>query len=163
MNNNWWTEKVPPPPILAERQAASSLRLLPLGLGESHPKFVVDPFTDEARFDWENLSQGRESLHPHARQRGRGQRLAAGAAARRNHGASAATAWGFLGLGSAITMMCMKYGVEEVGGVYPKCLAGNGRRGLGGGPWISPKRKGPAPIMKRGIHGDGAKMLRKRP
>ena len=41
---------------------------------------------------------------------------------------------GFLGLGSAITMLRMKYGSQEIGGVFAERIAGDGGRGMGSRP-----------------------------
>ena len=67
MNNNWWTENIRATNPCGEQP------LPPYGsclLGSVNlTKFVVDPFTDDARFDWGNLPQSGEGVHAHARQR----------------------------------------------------------------------------------------------
>src|SRR5258708_13476420 len=75
-------------------------------------KFVVDPFTEDARFDWETYRKVVKVFTrmldnvvevnglPLAQQRDEIMR-------KRRHG------MGFLGLGSTITMLCMKYGSKK--------------------------------------------------
>ena len=143
MNNNWFTENVRATNPCGEQP------LPPYGsclLGSINlTKFVIDPFTETARFDWEEFrkvvkvftrmldnvveinglplpKQRQEIMH------------------KRRHG------MGFLGLGSTITMLCMKYGsvgsidfTEEV--AKQLALAG----------WETALdlaiEKGPAPVM----------------
>ena len=83
MNNNWWCENIRATNPCGEQP------LPPYGsclLGSVNlTRFVRDPFTDEARFDWDEYREVVQRVHPHARQRGRDQRPAARAAARRDH------------------------------------------------------------------------------
>ncbi|MDH5344973.1 MAG: ribonucleoside-diphosphate reductase, adenosylcobalamin-dependent, partial [Gammaproteobacteria bacterium] len=123
-------------------------------------KFVVAPFTDDARFDWDEFRKVVKVFTrmldnvveinglPLPRQREEIRR-------KRRHGL------GFLGLGSTITMLCMKYGepksvrfTEEVS----KQLAIAGwETGL-----ELAKEKGPAPIMAEEFEVT-REMLAKRP
>lgn len=110
MNNNWFCEEIRATNPCGEQP------LPPYGaclLGSVNlTKFVRDPFTDRAHFDWETyrrvvaiftrmldnvveinglpLERQREEIHR-----------------KRRHG------MGFLGLGSTVTMLCMKYGDPE--------------------------------------------------
>ncbi|MGH8222624.1 MAG: adenosylcobalamin-dependent ribonucleoside-diphosphate reductase [Woeseiaceae bacterium] len=143
MNNNWFTENIRATNPCGEQP------LPPYGsclLGSINlTKFVVDPFTDKARFDWEEfrkvvrvftrmldnvveinglpLEKQREEIHR-----------------KRRHG------MGFLGLGSAITMLRMKYGspesVEFTDEVTKRLALAGWEAGL-----ELAREKGPAPIM----------------
>jgi len=110
MNNNWFCENVRATNPCGEQP------LPPYGsclLGSVNlTKFVVDPFTDRARFDWDKyretvsiftrmldnvveinglpLERQREEIH-----------------SKRRHG------MGYLGLGSTLAMLCMRYGDEN--------------------------------------------------
>ncbi|MAD92182.1 MAG: ribonucleoside-diphosphate reductase, adenosylcobalamin-dependent [Gammaproteobacteria bacterium] len=158
MNNNWFCENIRATNPCGEQP------LPPYGsclLGSVNlTRFVNKPFTDNASFDWKNfrkvvkvftrmldnvveinglpLSQQSNEIHR-----------------KRRHG------MGFLGLGSSITMLCMKYGepaaidfTEEVS--RQLALAG----------WEEAlelaKEKSPAPIMKEEFKVTN-EMLRKRP
>ena len=158
MNNNWFDEKIRATNPCGEQP------LPPYGsclLGSVNlTKFVVEPFTGKARFDWEEfrrvvkvftrmldnvveinglpLAQQRDEIHR-----------------KRRHG------MGFLGLGSTITMLRMKYGepasvefTEEVS--RQLALAG----------WETAlelaEEKGPAPIMNE-MFEVTKEMLAKRP
>src|SRR6202789_3673272 len=123
-------------------------------------KFVVDPFTDNAHFDWDTYRkvvkiftrmldnvceinglplepQRNEILH------------------KRRHG------MGFLGLGSAITMLCMKYGSKK-----SVAFTQNVSREMAVAGWEAglelAREKGPAPIMNEEFTVT-PEMLRKRP
>ena len=123
-------------------------------------KFVIDPFTDKARFDWE---QYRDVVRvftrmldnvveinglPLGRQREEITR-------KRRHG------MGFLGLGSTITMLCMKYGSRS-----SVAFTQNVSREMALAGWETAvelaREKGPAPIMLEEFTVT-AEMLRKRP
>ncbi|WP_421865859.1 adenosylcobalamin-dependent ribonucleoside-diphosphate reductase [Motiliproteus sp.] len=157
-NNNWFCENIRATNPCGEQP------LPPYGsclLGSVNlTRFVVEPFTDKARFDWEGfrktvsiftrmldnvveinglpLPQQRHEIET-----------------KRRHG------MGYLGLGSTVTMMQMQYGdeasvafAEEV----TKELALTGwRTGL-----ELAEEKGPAPIMNEEFEVTG-EMLRKRP
>ncbi|PRH82878.1 adenosylcobalamin-dependent ribonucleoside-diphosphate reductase [Arenimonas caeni] len=158
MNNNWWCENIRATNPCGEQP------LPPYGaclLGSVNlTKFVRDPFTDKASFDWEEF---REVVRVFTRmldnvveinglplEQQRNEILR-----KRRHG------MGFLGLGSTVTMMRMKYGeadsvkfTEDVS--REMALAG----------WevalSLAKEKGPAPIMDEEFKVT-AEMLRKRP
>jgi ribonucleoside-diphosphate reductase alpha chain len=115
MNNNWFCEKIRATNPCGEQP------LPPYGsclLGSINlTKFVLDPFTERARFDWPRFREVGAGLHPHARQRRRDQRPAAAAAAheimhKRRHG------MGYLGLGSTLAMLRMTYGRCAVGHLH---------------------------------------------
>jgi ribonucleoside-diphosphate reductase alpha chain len=158
MNNNWWTENIRATNPCGEQP------LPPYGsclLGSVNlTKFVIDPFTDDARFDWETYRKVVKvftrmldnvveinglPLEPQREEIIR----------KRRHG------MGFLGLGSSITMLCMKYG-------SPKSVAfsQNVSREMAVAGWEAAldlaREKGPAPIMNEEFTVTRA-MLRKRP
>jgi ribonucleoside-diphosphate reductase alpha chain len=123
-------------------------------------KFVVDPFTDNARFDWETYRKVVKVFTrmldnvveinglPLAQQRGEILR-------KRRHG------MGFLGLGSTITMLCMKYGSKK-----SVAFTQNVSREMAVAGWEAAldlaREKGPAPIMNEEFTVT-REMLRKRP
>jgi ribonucleoside-diphosphate reductase alpha chain len=158
MNNNWFAENIRATNPCGEQP------LPPYGsclLGSVNlTKFVLEPFTEDARFDWKAFRKLVKVFTrmldnvveinglPLPLQREEIQR-------KRRHG------MGFLGLGSAITMLRMKYGeadavrfTEEV--AKQLALAG----------WESAlelaKEKGPAPIMTEDFDVT-SEMLAKRP
>ncbi|MET0496652.1 MAG: adenosylcobalamin-dependent ribonucleoside-diphosphate reductase [Steroidobacteraceae bacterium] len=158
MNNNWWCENIRATNPCGEQP------LPPYGsclLGSVNlTRFVVDPFTEDARFDWEEfrkvvkvftrlldnvveinglpLGQQREEI-----------------TRKRRHG------MGFLGLGSAITMLRMKYGSKK-----SVAFTQNVSREMAIAGWEAglelAREKGPAPIMLEEFPVT-AEMLRKRP
>jgi ribonucleoside-diphosphate reductase alpha chain len=123
-------------------------------------KFVVDPFTDNARFDWETYRKVVKVFTrmldnvveinglPLAPQRDEIIR-------KRRHG------MGFLGLGSTITMLCMRYGSKK-----SVAFSQNVSREMAVAGWEAAldlaREKGPAPIMNEEFTVTRA-MLRKRP
>ena len=158
MNNNWFCENIRATNPCGEQP------LPPYGsclLGSVNlTRFVLKPFTDEARFDWENFRKVVKVFTrmldnvveinglPLPQQRNEIQR-------KRRHG------MGFLGLGSTLTMLRMKYGdtaavqfTEEVS--RQLALAG----------WEEAlelaQEKGPAPIMNETFELT-EEMLRRRP
>jgi ribonucleoside-diphosphate reductase alpha chain len=158
MNNNWWTENIRATNPCGEQP------LPPYGsclLGSVNlTKFVVDPFTDNARFDWETYRKVVKVFTrmldnvveinglPLAPQRDEIIR-------KRRHG------MGFLGLGSTITMLCMKYGSKK-----SVAFSQNVSREMAVAGWEAAldlaREKGPAPIMNEEFTVTRA-MLRKRP
>jgi ribonucleoside-diphosphate reductase alpha chain len=158
MNNNWWTEKVRATNPCGEQPlpAYGSCLLGSVNL----TKFVVDPFTEDARFDWETYRKVVKVFTrmldnvvevnglPLAQQRDEIMR-------KRRHG------MGFLGLGSAITMLCMKYGSKK-----SVAFTQNVSREMAVAGWEAAldlaKEKGPAPIMNEEFTVT-REMLRKRP
>ncbi len=158
MNNNWFDETIRATNPCGEQP------LPPYGaclLGSVNlTRFVVDPFTDKARFDWERY---RETVAvftrmldnvveinglPLEQQRREIRR-------KRRHG------MGYLGLGSTLTLLGMKYGSEaslEFTETVTRELAITGwKTGL-----ELAEEKGPAPIMDETFTVTGA-MLRLRP
>lgn len=143
MNNNWFTETIRATNPCGEQP------LPPYGsclLGSVNlTKFVLDPFTEKARFDWAEFRKVVKVFTrmldnvveinglPLARQRDEINR-------KRRHG------MGFLGLGSTITMLRMKYG-EENSVSFTEEVS----KQLAVAGWESAlelaKEKGPAPIM----------------
>ena len=123
-------------------------------------KFVVEPFTEDARFDWESYRKVVKVFTrmldnvvevnglPLAQQRDEIMR-------KRRHG------MGFLGLGSTITMLCMKYGSKK-----SVAFTQNVSREMAVAGWEAAldlaKEKGPAPIMNEEFTVT-REMLRKRP
>ena len=158
MNNNWWTEDIRATNPCGEQP------LPPYGsclLGSVNlTKFIVDPFTEDARFDWETYRKVVKIFTrmldnvveinglPLAPQRDEILR-------KRRHG------MGFLGLGSTITMLCMKYGSKK-----SVAFSQNVSREMAIAGWEAglelAREKGPAPIMNEEFT-ITRKMLRKRP
>jgi ribonucleoside-diphosphate reductase alpha chain len=158
MNNNWWCENIRATNPCGEQP------LPPYGaclLGSVNlTKFVRDPFTDKANFDWEEY---REVVRvftrmldnvvevnglPLAQQRTEIMR-------KRRHG------MGFLGLGSTVTMLGMTYG-----GAKAVAFTDEVAREMAVAGWevalSLAEEKGPAPIMDEDFEVT-AEMLRKRP
>ncbi|MEX1993804.1 MAG: adenosylcobalamin-dependent ribonucleoside-diphosphate reductase [Steroidobacteraceae bacterium] len=158
MNNNWWCENIRATNPCGEQP------LPPYGsclLGSVNlTRFVRHPFTEEASFDWDEY---REVVRvftrmldnvveinglPLGRQRDEIVR-------KRRHG------MGFLGLGSTITMLGMKYGAPE-----SIAFTDNVSREMAIAGWeaglLLAREKGPAPIMNEEFTVTRA-MLRKRP
>ena len=158
MNNNWWCENIRATNPCGEQP------LPPYGaclLGSVNlTKFVRDPFTDKASFDWEEY---REVVRVFTRmldnvveinglplQQQRDEIMR-----KRRHG------MGFLGLGSTVTMLRMKYGEAE----SVKFTEDVSREMALAGWEVAlslAKEKGPAPIMDEEFKVT-AEMLRKRP
>jgi len=158
MNNNWFCEKIRATNPCGEQP------LPPYGsclLGSINlTRFVKKPFTNDAHFDWDNYRKAIKIFTrmldnvveinglPLAQQREE-------ILTKRRHG------MGYLGLGSTVTMMGMRYGdaqslqfTEEV----TKVLAVEGwKAGL-----ALAKEKGPAPMMEQMFTVTG-EMLHKRP
>jgi ribonucleoside-diphosphate reductase alpha chain len=158
MNNNWFEENIRATNPCGEQP------LPPYGsclLGSVNlTRFVVDPFTDKARFDWDAFRKVVKTFTrmldnvveinglPLPQQRNEIQR-------KRRHG------MGFLGLGSTITMMRKRYG-DEGAVEFTEAVA----RELALAGWEEAlelaNEKGPAPIMSEQFEVTEA-MLRKRP
>jgi ribonucleoside-diphosphate reductase alpha chain len=158
MNNNWWCENIRATNPCGEQP------LPPYGsclLGSLNlTKFVVDPFTEDARFDWEEFRKVVKVFTrmldnvveinglPLGGQRDEILR-------KRRHG------MGFLGLGSTITMLCMKYGSKK-----SVAFTQNVSREMALAGWEAAlelaREKGPAPIMMEDFDVT-PEMLRKRP
>ncbi len=158
MNNNWWCENIRATNPCGEQP------LPPYGaclLGSVNlTTFVRDPFTDKARFDWEEYKEVVRVFTrmldnvvevnglPLQQQRDEIMR-------KRRHG------MGFLGLGSTLTMLKMKYGstdsCEFTESIAREMAVAGWEMGL-----ALAKEKGPAPIMEERF-AVTAEMLRKRP
>ena len=158
MNNNWFDESIRATNPCGEQP------LPPYGaclLGSVNlTRFVLDPFTDKARFDWERFNKTVDIFTrmldnvveinglPLEQQRREIRR-------KRRHG------MGYLGLGSTLTLMGLKYGSEESLEFTEKVtreLAVTGWRAA----LSLAKEKGPAPIMDETFPVTG-EMLRHRP
>jgi ribonucleoside-diphosphate reductase alpha chain len=158
MNNNWWCENIRATNPCGEQP------LPPYGaclLGSVNlTNFVRDAFTDQARFDWEEY---KEVVRVFTRmldnvvevnglplQQQRNEILR-----KRRHG------MGFLGLGSTLTMLKMKYGssasCEFTESIAREMAVAGWETGL-----ALAKEKGPAPIMSEAFEVTAA-MLRQRP
>ncbi len=158
MNNNWFCENIRATNPCGEQP------LPPYGsclLGSVNlTRFVVDPFTDDAHFDWDAFRKVVKVFTrmldnvveinglPLPQQRNEIQR-------KRRHG------MGFLGLGSTTTMLKMRYGgkdaVEFTERVAKELALAGWEEALD-----LAKEKGPAPIMNETFEVTEA-MLRKRP
>ncbi|MDZ7645092.1 MAG: adenosylcobalamin-dependent ribonucleoside-diphosphate reductase [Woeseiaceae bacterium] len=143
LNNNWFTETIRATNPCGEQP------LPPYGsclLGSVNlTRFVVDPFTDKARFDWDEFRKVVKVFTrmldnvveinglPLARQRDEITR-------KRRHG------MGFLGLGSTITMLRMKYGEPDSVAFTDEVAKQLALAGWEAGLELA-REKGPAPIM----------------
>ncbi len=158
MNNNWFCENI------RATNPCGEQGLPPYGsclLGSINlTKFVVDPFTDKARFDWDSF---REAVAVFTRMLDNvveinglpleQQRIEI--TTKRRHG------MGYLGLGSTLTMLRMKYGDEDSVGFTERVTREMALVGWRAGLDLA-KEKGPAPIMEQEFKVTGD-MLRKRP
>ncbi len=158
MNNNWFCENV------RATNPCGEQGLPPYGsclLGSINlTKFVVEPFTDKAHFDWDTFREAVAVFTrmldnvveinglPLEQQR---QEITT----KRRHG------MGYLGLGSTLTMLRMKYGAQDSVEFTERVTREMAMVGWRTGLDLA-KEKGPAPIMEQEftITGD---MLRKRP
>ena len=158
MNNNWWCENIRATNPCGEQP------LPPYGaclLGSVNlTKFVRDPFTDKASFDWDEYKEVVRVFTrmldnvvevnglPLEQQRNEIMR-------KRRHG------MGFLGLGSTLTMLRMKYGSPE-SCEFTEAIA----RDMAVAGWETglalAREKGAAPIMDEAFEVTAA-MLRQRP
>ena len=158
MNNNWWCENIRATNPCGEQP------LPPYGsclLGSVNlTKFVMDPFTPKARFDWDEYREVVKVFTrmldnvveinglPLKQQRDEITR-------KRRHG------MGYLGLGSSITMLGWKYGSPEsvkfTEDVSREMAVAGWEEGL-----ELAREKGPAPIMVQEFEVT-SEMLRKRP
>lgn len=157
-NNNWWCENIRATNPCGEQP------LPPYGaclLGSVNlTRFVDNPFTDQAKFNWDDYRRTVKIFTrmldnvvevnglPLGRQR---QEIEY----KRRHG------MGFLGLGSAMTMLGMKYGQEDSLAFTEKVAQEMAVTGWEAALELS-KEKGPAPIMKDEFEVT-AEMLRLRP
>jgi ribonucleoside-diphosphate reductase alpha chain len=158
MNNNWWCENIRATNPCGEQP------LPPYGaclLGSVNlTKFVRHPFTDRAEFDWDEY---REVVRVFTRmldnvvevnglplQQQRDEIVR-----KRRHG------MGFLGLGSTVTMLRMKYGDEDSCAFTERVAREMAVAGWEVALELA-KEKGPAPIMDETFEVT-AEMLRKRP
>ncbi len=158
MNNNWFCENIRATNPCGEQP------LPPYGsclLGSVNlTRFVLNPFTEDANFDWESFRKVVKVFTrmldnvveinglPLPQQRNEIQR-------KRRHG------MGFLGLGSTITMLRMQYGDEQSVKFTERVARELAIAGWEEGLELA-KEKGPAPIMNEAFEVT-EEMLRKRP
>jgi ribonucleoside-diphosphate reductase alpha chain len=158
MNNNWWCETIRATNPCGEQP------LPPYGsclLGSVNlTSFVRDPFADDAHFDWDEYKQVVRVFTrmldnvvevnglPLEQQRNEIMR-------KRRHG------MGFLGLGSTITMLGMKYGSRDAVAFTERVSKELALAGWEAGLELA-EEKGPAPIMLEEFEVT-PEMLRKRP
>ena len=158
MNNNWFDENIRATNPCGEQPLPAYGACL---LGSINlTRFVIDPFTDKARFDWPRFTRTVSIFTrmldnvvevnglPLPEQRAEILR-------KRRHG------MGYLGLGSALTLLGFKYGsaksLEFTEKVTQELAVTGWRESLS-----LAKEKGPAPIMNEMFTVTG-EMLRKRP
>ncbi|SCZ52305.1 adenosylcobalamin-dependent ribonucleoside-diphosphate reductase [Thiohalomonas denitrificans] len=158
MNNNWFCENV------RATNPCGEQGLPPYGaclLGSVNlTKFVLDPFTDQARFDWESY---REAVSVFTRMLDNVVEInglplpeqRAEIESKRRHG------MGYLGLGSTLTMLRMEYGDESSLEFTERVTRELALTGWRTGVELA-KEKGPAPIMEQEFT-ITADMLRRRP
>jgi len=158
MNNNWFCENIRATNPCGEQP------LPPYGsclLGSINlTKFVLDAFTDRARFDWDGFREtvavftrmldNVVEIHGLPLERQREEILR-----KRRHG------MGFLGLGSALTLLGMRYGSEPSLEFTDRVSRELAVTGWETGVALA-KEKGPAPIMEE-VFEVSAEMLRRRP
>ncbi len=158
MNNNWWCEDIRATNPCGEQPLPAYGACL---LGSVNlTRFVRNAFTDQAAFDWDEY---REVVRVFTRmldnvveinglplQQQRDEIMR-----KRRHG------MGFLGLGSTVTMLQMKYGSAESCAFTEQVAREMAVAGWETGLALA-KEKGPAPIMDERFTVD-AEMLRKRP
>ncbi len=158
MNNNWWCETIRATNPCGEQPLPAYGACL---LGSVNlTKFVRDPFTDKASFDWEEY---REVVRVFTRMLDNVVEVnglplpqqQAEIMRKRRHG------MGFLGLGSTVTMLKMKYGSPESCGFTGRIAREMAVAGWETGLALA-QEKGPAPIMDEQFEVTAA-MLRKRP
>jgi len=158
MNNNWFCENI------RATNPCGEQGLPPYGsclLGSINlTKFVVDPFTPDASFDWDKFREVVATFTrmldnvveinglPLEQQR---QEITT----KRRHG------MGYLGLGSTVTMLRMKYGDEASVAFTEQVTKELALVGWRTGLELA-KEKGPAPILEQEFEITAA-MLRKRP
>jgi ribonucleoside-diphosphate reductase alpha chain len=158
MNNNWFCENIRATNPCGEQP------LPPYGaclLGSVNlTRFVDRPFTDQAAFNWDDYHKVVRIFTrmldnvveinglPLGKQRDE-------IARKRRHG------MGFLGLGSTLTMMCMKYGSPESLAFTEKIAREMALAGWEEALELG-REKGPAPVMMEDFEVTG-EMLRRRP
>ena len=158
MNNNWWCENIRATNPCGEQPLPAYGACL---LGSVNlTKFVRQPFTDDASFDWAEYKEVVRVFTrmldnvvevnglPLQKQRDEIMR-------KRRHG------MGFLGLGSTVTMLRMKYGSKESCEFTDRIAREMAIAGWEVAVELA-KEKGPAPIMDERFDVT-AEMLRKRP
>ncbi len=133
------------------RAAVAAVRLVPAGLGEPHALRASIRSRTSREFDWNEYREVVQGLHAHARQRGRDQWPAAGAAARRDH-AQAPPRHGLPRPRQHHHAAGDEVRLARVGEVHRGRVARDGGRRLGGGARTR-AREGPGADHERGVHG----------
>lgn len=158
MNNNWFCEDIRATNPCGEQPLPPYGSCLLGSINLTH--FVNNSFTEEAHFDYykfnEIVAVFTRMLDNVVELNGlplEGQRNEI--TRKRRHG------MGFLGLGSALTMMCLKYGSEEAIEFTDRVTYRLAVEGISAGISLA-KEKGPAPIMSE-VFEVTSEMLRKRP
>jgi len=158
MNNNWFCETIRATNPCGEQPLPPYGSCLLGSVNLTH--FVVDPFTEKARFDWDKYREVVSIFSrmldnvvevnglPLARQREELTR-------KRRHG------MGFLGLGSTMAMLTIKYGSVESVELTERISRELAITGWKAALELS-REKGPAPIMNEVFEVTG-QMLRQRP
>ena len=158
LNNNWWCENIRATNPCGEQPLPAYGACL---LGSINlTKFVLDPFTDEAHFDWEEF---REVVRVFTRMLDNVVEInglpldkqRAEILRKRRHG------MGFLGLGSAITLLGMRYGAPDAVRFTEDVARELAIAGWQMGLELA-REKGPAPILTETFKVT-EEMLRKRP
>ncbi|MDH3508684.1 MAG: adenosylcobalamin-dependent ribonucleoside-diphosphate reductase [Gammaproteobacteria bacterium] len=158
LNNNWWCENIRATNPCGEQPLPAYGACL---LGSINlTKFVIDPFTDEAHFDWEEF---REVVRVFTRMLDNVVEInglpldkqRAEILRKRRHG------MGFLGLGSAITLLGMRYGAPDAVRFTEDVARELAIAGWQMGLELA-REKGPAPILTETFEVT-EEMLRKRP
>nr|VFJ93339.1 MAG: ribonucleoside-diphosphate reductase class II [Candidatus Kentron sp. H]VFJ94633.1 MAG: ribonucleoside-diphosphate reductase class II [Candidatus Kentron sp. H]VFK00849.1 MAG: ribonucleoside-diphosphate reductase class II [Candidatus Kentron sp. H] len=158
LNNNWFCENIRATNPCGEQPLPpyGSCLLGSLDL----TKFVLDPFTERARFDWETF---RETVRIFTRMLDNvveinGLPLKAQQEEieqKRRHG------MGYLGLGSTLTMLCLRYGDRESIEFTQRVTREMALEGWRTGLELA-REKGPAPILDK-AYTVTEEMLRQRP
>ncbi|NOX09015.1 MAG: adenosylcobalamin-dependent ribonucleoside-diphosphate reductase [Gammaproteobacteria bacterium] len=158
MNNNWFCENVRATNPCGEQPLPPYGSCLLGSINLTH--FVRDPFTPQARFDWDEF---REVVSVFTRMLDNvveinglplgGQRDEI--LRKRRHG------MGYLGLGSSVTMLCMKYGSDESIAFTEEVTREMSLQGWKSGLTLA-EEKGAAPIMDENFTVTAA-MLSQRP
>ena len=158
LNNNWFCEDIRATNPCGEQPLPPNGSCL---LGSVNlTKFVTDPFTDEASFDWKKFDKVvkifTRMLDNVCEKHGlplNDQRIEI--ERKRRHG------MGFLGLGSALTMMKIRYGSEDSLFFTSHIAYRIAKLGLLVGIELA-KEKGPAPVLRQ-LHVIDDKMLERLP
>ena len=123
------------------RAAAAALRRVPAGLGQPH-QVRAQPLHRPGGVRLGGIQGSRARVHPHARQRGRSERPAAAAAARRDH-AQAPPRHGLPGPGQHDDDAAHEVRLARIVRVHRPHRPRHGRGRLGNGPDAWPRKRAP--------------------